>query len=113
MSDNREIQGYADFTHKVFHRLANQIHRHFHVMLEYDLYNDLKVRLPIHSINLPNHLLSELSHSMLGKRRSTSDVFKKPCMCIFICSLSIRTSFNIVSETNEALVIQDGKHRNI
>ena len=34
MSENRKVQGYADFTHEVFHRLDKQIHRHIHVMLE-------------------------------------------------------------------------------
>ena len=34
MSDNRKLQGYADFTHEVFCRLANQIHEHISVMLE-------------------------------------------------------------------------------
>ena len=28
MSDNSKLPGDADFTHEVFHRLANQIRRH-------------------------------------------------------------------------------------
>ena len=38
MSDNGVLLGYADFTHEVFCRLANQIHGHIHVMLEYTLF---------------------------------------------------------------------------
>ena len=35
MSDNRKLQGCADFTHEVFRYLASQIHGHIRVMLEY------------------------------------------------------------------------------
>ena len=33
MTDNRKLQGYADFTHEVFRRLANQIHGYINGML--------------------------------------------------------------------------------
>ena len=38
MSDKRNLKSYADFTHEVFRHLANQIHGHIHVILEWGLY---------------------------------------------------------------------------
>ena len=37
MSNNRKLQCYAYFTHELFCCLANQIHGHIRVMLEYKI----------------------------------------------------------------------------
>ena len=39
ISDNGELQGYAVFTPEAFCRLANQIHGHICVMLEFLFYS--------------------------------------------------------------------------
>ena len=35
MSDISKLPGYNEFTHVIYGHLANQIHRHIHVMLEF------------------------------------------------------------------------------